>query len=43
MDPLPRIDEIDVAVDKLPNAIYFRQAKNGMYVRMALLQDVLGD
>jgi len=42
MDPLPRIDEIEVAVDKLPNALYFRQAKNGMYVRMALLQDLLG-
>jgi len=37
LDPLPRIDEIDVAVDALPNAKYFQQAKNGLYVRMALL------
>ena len=37
MDPLPRIDEIEVVVDELPNAIYFDQAQNGLYVRMALL------
>jgi len=37
MDPLPRIDEIEVAVDDLPNAIYFDEAQNGLYVRMALL------
>ncbi len=37
MDPLPRIEEIDVDVDALPNAAYFRQAKNGVFVRMALL------
>ena len=42
MDPLPRIDEIEVAVDSLPNAIYFDQAQNGLYVRMALLCYVLG-
>ncbi len=42
MDPLPRIDEIDVSVDVLPNAVYFRQAKNGLYLRMALLQEILG-
>jgi len=42
MDPLPRIDEIENAVDDLPNAIYFDQAQNGLYVRMALLLYVLG-
>ncbi len=42
MDPLPRIDEIEVAVDSLPNAIYFDQAQNGLYVRMALLCYALG-
>jgi aspartate carbamoyltransferase catalytic subunit len=41
LDPLPRIDEIDPAVDALPNAKYFQQAKNGLYVRMALLQQLL--
>ena len=42
LDPLPRIDEIEVAVDDLPNAIYFDQAQNGLYVRMALLLYALG-
>lgn len=42
MDPLPRIDEIDTSVDALPNAIYFRQAANGVPVRMALLAMLLG-
>lgn len=42
MDPLPRIDEIEMEVDSLPNAIYFDQAQNGLYVRMALLCYVLG-
>ena len=37
LDPLPRVDEIDVAVDSLSNAKYFLQAKNGLYVRAALL------
>ncbi len=41
LDPLPRIDEIETAVDALPNALYFEQAKNGLYVRMALLKGVL--
>ena len=41
LDPLPRIDEIDSAVDALPNAAYFRQARNGLYVRMALLEMLL--
>lgn len=38
MHPLPRVGEIDEEVDSLPQAAYFRQAKNGLYVRMALLQ-----
>ncbi len=42
MDPLPRVDEIDVSVDALPNAAYFRQTKNGLFVRMALLALMLG-
>jgi aspartate carbamoyltransferase catalytic subunit len=42
MDPLPRIDEIATEVDALPNAVYFRQAGNGVPVRMALLALLLG-
>ncbi len=38
MHPLPRVDEIDTAVDEDPRAIYFEQAQNGLYVRMALLK-----
>lgn len=41
MHPLPRVGEIDVSVDALPNAAYFRQAKNGVPVRMALLSLLL--
>jgi aspartate carbamoyltransferase catalytic subunit len=41
MHPLPRADEIAVEVDALPNAAYFRQAANGVWVRMALLAAVL--
>jgi len=42
LHPLPRNDEISVEVDSDPRAAYFRQAENGMYVRMALLAMVLG-
>ncbi len=42
MHPLPRVDEIHTSVDKLPNAAYFKQARYGVYVRMALLAMVLG-
>lgn len=42
MHPLPRVDEIAVEVDVDPRAAYFRQAKNGVYVRMALLKQLLG-
>ncbi|MCL2856139.1 MAG: aspartate carbamoyltransferase [Oscillospiraceae bacterium] len=42
LHPLPRVNEIAVDVDSDPRAHYFRQAKNGMYVRMALLMALLG-
>ncbi|HZT95323.1 MAG TPA: aspartate carbamoyltransferase [Chloroflexota bacterium] len=42
MHPLPRVDEIDPAVDDDPRAAYFRQAQNGLYIRMALLAACLG-
>ena len=42
MHPLPRVDEIATDVDALPNAAYFRQADNGVWVRMALLSLVVG-
>lgn len=38
MHPLPRVDEIHPEVDADPRAAYFRQARNGLYVRMALLK-----
>jgi aspartate carbamoyltransferase catalytic subunit len=37
LHPLPRTVEIDKAVDADPRALYFRQANNGLFVRMALL------
>ena len=44
MHPLPRVDEIVAAeVDADPRAAYFRQAHNGLYVRMALLKMVCAD
>ena len=42
MHPLPRVDEIATDVDSLPGAAYFRQAHNGVFLRMALLALVLG-
>jgi len=42
MHPLPRVNEIAVAVDDDPRAAYFRQALNGKYVRMALILKLLG-
>ena len=41
MHPLPRAGEIDPAVDSLPYAKYFRQAENGVPVRMAMLEEVM--
>ncbi len=42
MHPLPRVNEIAPEIDADPRAAYFRQAQNGLYVRMALLQMLLG-
>jgi len=42
MHPLPRVNEISYAIDDDPRAAYFRQMRNGMYIRMALLASVLG-
>jgi aspartate carbamoyltransferase len=42
MHPLPRVNEITTDVDGLPGAAYFREARNGVPVRMALLGMVLG-
>lgn len=41
LHPLPRVDEIEVAVDDDPRALYFKQAKYGMYIRMALILTML--
>ena len=41
MHPLPRVNEISVAVDDDPRAAYFFQAKNGMFIRMALIMKML--
>ena len=43
LHPLPRVGEIAVDVDALPHAAYFRQARNGVPVRMALLAMMLGE
>lgn len=43
MHPLPRVNEIDTAVDSDPRAKYFDQVKNGLYVRMALLDYIFAD
>ena len=42
LHPLPKINEIETAVDADPRAAYFRQAQNGLYIRMALLCYALG-
>lgn len=41
MHPLPRVDEILPEVDADPRAAYFRQAHNGLYIRMAILKMLL--
>lgn len=40
--PLPRVNELDPKIDSSPKAVYFAQARNGLYVREALLGLVLG-
>jgi aspartate carbamoyltransferase catalytic subunit len=42
MHPLPRVDEIATEVDSYKGAAYFRQVRNGVFVRMALLAMVSG-
>lgn len=42
MHPLPRVNEISVAIDKDPRACYFKQVLNGKYMRMALILMLLG-
>ena len=37
MHPLPRVGEIDPAVDDDPRAVYFQQARNGLWIRMAVI------
>ena len=40
LHPLPRVDEITPAVDDMPQSACFRQAENGVYMRMALLKNL---
>ncbi|MCI2082399.1 MAG: aspartate carbamoyltransferase [Bacteroidales bacterium] len=42
LHPLPRVNEIAQDVDDTPYAYYFKQAENGMYVRMAIIAYLLG-
>jgi len=41
LHPLPRVNEIEVSIDMTPFAYYFQQAKNGIYVRQAILSILL--
>ena len=41
LHPLPRVNEISVAVDKDPRACYFKQVRYGRYIRMALIMKLL--
>lgn len=41
LHPLPRVDEITIEVDDDPRALYFKQAANGVYARMALIISML--
>ena len=42
LHPLPRVDEIATDVDDLSGAAYFRQVRNGVFTRMALIALVMG-
>lgn len=42
LHPLPRVNEIDMDVDSNPKAYYFDQARNGLYVRQAIICNALG-
>ncbi|MBQ7299319.1 MAG: aspartate carbamoyltransferase [Clostridia bacterium] len=43
LHPLPRVNEISVAVDDDPRAAYFRQVRNGKFIRMALILKLLAE
>lgn len=43
LHPLPRVDEIAIEVDNDDRAMYFKQAKYGMYIRMALILTILNN
>ncbi len=43
LHPLPRVNEISEDVDNLPYAYYFTQARNGVYMRQAILTHLLGE
>ena len=43
LHPLPRVNEISTRVDADPRAVYFKQARNGRFVRMALIKTLLED
>jgi aspartate carbamoyltransferase catalytic subunit len=42
LHPLPRVNEISTLIDDDPRAVYFKQVKNGKYIRMALIMELLG-
>ena len=42
LHPLPRVNEIHTDVDPNPKAYYFKQAENGVYVRMSIISSILG-
>ncbi len=42
LHPLPRLEELPVAIDDTPHAYYFQQAQNGLFVRQALLDMIFG-
>ena len=42
LHPLPRVNEISIEVDDDPRACYFKQVKNGRFIRMALIMKMLG-
>ena len=42
LHPFPRVDEIPMEIDNDPRAMYFRQARNGMWIRAALLAHLVG-
>jgi aspartate carbamoyltransferase catalytic subunit len=43
MHPLPRVGGIDPAVDDSDHAVYFEQARNGLPIRLAVLNQIFGD